>query len=311
VRTQPRLAVLGLVRKGDLIMCPTPSLKLLAQDRLVCFGSEEPEDEEEPQYEEDERGSMVPFDRGRIASELRSLLVLGWTRKVPTVFSELCASSAGLKVTVISLVETAERERDSNDAPPARNLEVRHVVADYTVPQVLRPYDPDQYDAVLLVGSDRLESGAESDARSIVGCEVLQTVLRERRSERRPRIVMELMDSDNARLFDDETVDVLVTPQLLGRVLAQIALVPELCAVYDDLFGAGGAELSVHYAREYGLGGEGAVTFAELREAAARVGHVVLGAQCDSDPVMRMNPLPSAPFAPASSVRVVAAVRAE
>jgi hypothetical protein len=38
---------------------------------------------------------------------------------------------------------------------------------------------------------------------------------------------------------------------------------------------------------------------------------VVLGAQCDSDPVMRMNPLPSAPFAPASSVRVVAAVRAE
>lgn len=311
VRSQPRLAVLGMVRMGELVMCPLPGIKLGAEDRLVCFGAETPEDEAEQTLDEDERGSMVPFDRGRIASELRSLLVLGWTRKVPTVFSELCAAGPQLNVTVISMVDVALRERDAGDSPSPENLSLQHVVADYTVPQALRAYAPEKYDAVLLVGSDRLESGAESDARSIVGCEVLKTVLHERRGERRPRIVIELMDSDNARLFDDDNIDVLVSPQLLGRVLAQIALVPELCAVYDDLFGAGGAELSVHYARDYGLGGDGAVTFAELREAAARVGHVVLGAQCDSDPVMRMNPLPSAPFAPARSVRVVAAVRAE
>jgi Trk K+ transport system NAD-binding subunit len=311
VRSQPRLAMIGLVRQGDLVMCPPPSYKLAAQDRMVCFGAEEPDDEPDVHDDEDERGSMVPFDRNRIASELRSLLVLGWTRKVPTVFSELCAAGPQLNVTVISMTEVGERERDAGDLPPPENLSLQHVVADYTLPQTLRAFAPERYDAVLLIGSDRLESGAESDARSIVGCEVLKTVLHERRAARRPRIVIELMDPDNARLFEDENIDVLVSPQLLGRVLAQIALIPELCAVYDDLFGAGGAELSVHYAREYGLGGDGAITFAELREAAARVGHVVLGAQCDSDPVMRMNPLPSAPFAPANSVRVVAAVRAE
>jgi ion channel POLLUX/CASTOR len=310
-RAQPRLAIIGVVRRDELLMCPLPSLKLLAEDRAVCFGAESPEDEAEQLDDEDERGSMVPFDRNRIASELSSLLVLGWTRKVPTVFSELCQAGPQLNVTAISMVEVDERERDAGDMPPPGNLSIQHVVADYTVPQTLRAFAPEKYDAVLLVGSDRLESGADSDARSIVGCEVLKSVLLERRSPRRPRIVIELMDPDNARLFEDENIDVVVSPQLLGRVLAQIALVPELCAVYDDLFGAGGAELSVHYAREYGLGGEGAVTFAELREAASRVGHVVLGAQCDSDPVMRMNPLPSAPFAPASSVRVVAAVRAE
>ncbi|HEY6876759.1 MAG TPA: hypothetical protein VI299_02025 [Polyangiales bacterium] len=312
VRSQPRLAMIGLVRgDGELVMCPPPTFKLAADDRMVCFGAETPDDEAEHLEEEDERGSMVPFDRNRIASELRSLLVLGWTRKVPTVFSELCQVGPQLNVTVISMVEVADRERDAGDIPWPSNLSLQHVVADYTVPSALRAYAPERYDAVLLIGSDRLESGAESDARSIVGCEVLKTVLHERRAERRPRIVIELMDSDNAGLFEEDNIDVLVSPQLLGRVLAQVALVPELCAVYDDLFGAGGAELSVHYAREYGLGGEGAVTFSELREAAARVGHVVLGAQCDADPVMRMNPLPTAPFAPASSVRVVAAVRAE
>ncbi len=310
-RSQPRLAIIGVVRREELLMCPTPSLRMLAEDRMVCFGAETPEDEAEALEEEEERGSMVPFDRNRIASELSSLLVLGWTRKVPTVFSELCQVGPQLNVTAISMIEVNDRERDQGDMPLPSNLSLQHVVADYTVPQTLRAFSPEKYDAVLIVGSDRLESGAESDARSIVGCEVLKTVLHERRAPRRPRIVIELMDPDNARLFEDENIDVLVSPQLLGRVLAQIALIPELCAVYDDLFGAGGAELSVHYAREYGLAGEGAVTFAELREAASRVGHVVLGAQCDSDPVMRMNPLPSAPFAPASSVRVVAAVRAE
>jgi hypothetical protein len=302
--------VLGLVRLGELVRCASPSLRLLAEDRLVCFGSEEDAGDEDATPEDEERGSMVPFDRGRIASELRSLLVLGWTRKVPTVFSELCAGGSRLQVTVISTVEVALRERDARDVEGQR-VDLKHVHADYTIPEVLRAHAPERYDAVLLVGTDRLESGAESDARSLVGCEVLKTILHQSGVPHRPRIVLELMDSDNARLFDDDSVDVLVSPQLLGRVLAQIALIPELCGVYDDLFGAGGAELSVHSAREYGLDGEGVVTFAELREAAARVGHVVLGAQCDSDRAMRMNPLPSSPFAPVRSVRVVAAVRAE
>ena len=50
--------------------------------------------------------------------------------------------------------------------------------------------------------------------------------------------------------------------------------------MYDDLFGAGGAELSVHHGAEYGIDGDAPVTFGELREAAARMGHVLLGAQC-------------------------------
>ena len=70
-------------------------------------------------------------------------------------------------------------------------------MADYTVPGgAARAARPQRYDAVLLVGSDRLESGAESDARSIVGCEVLRSCLPN--EVQKPRIVIELMDPDNA-----------------------------------------------------------------------------------------------------------------
>ena len=46
-----------------------------------------------------------------------------------------------------------------------------------------------------------------------------------------------------------------------------------------DLFGAGGAELSVHDAREYGFDSAAPVRFGDLREASTRVGHVLLGVQ--------------------------------
>jgi hypothetical protein len=305
VRSQERIAVLGLVRARELLICPEPYLRLQHADRLICFGSESDATGDELEAARFERESLVPFERGRSASGLRSLLVLGWTRKVPTVFFELCSVEA-LTVTVVSTVELSGREHDLAAVPPPAGLTLRHVVADYTVPDVLRAYAPQSFDAVLLVGSDRLESGAESDARSIVGCEVLKTCLPP--SGPRPRIVIELMDPDNAPLFEDQEVDVLVSPQLLGRALAQIALIPELCAIYDDLFGAGGAELSVHCASEYGL--EGPVSYRAVREAAARIGHVVLGAQSDGDRDMHMNPLPDAMFEQASTVRVVAAVRA-
>jgi hypothetical protein len=211
-------------------------------------------------------------------------------------------------VQVLSTIDIAVRQLDLANAETPGVL-ISHALADYTVPDVLRSHNPAKYDAVLLVGSDRLESGAESDARSIIGCEVLRSCLTDER--KRPRIVIELMDPDNGPLLEGQEVEVLVSPQLLGRALAQVALVPELCSVYDDLFGAGGAELAVHHAHEYGIDNEGALSFAALRDRAARMGHVLLGAQGPNDRSIDMNPPPETMFPNAREVRFVVAVRSE
>jgi hypothetical protein len=291
-------------------MCPDPHARVCQGDMLLVFGRESDEGFQDSLNVETPRLSQVPFDRARTQTNLRSILVLGWTRKVPTVLTELSASCSGpLRVQVISTIDRESLREDLAEAAAMPALEFNHVTADYTIPEVLRRYAPQGYDAVLLVGSDRLESGAESDARSIVGCEVLRTCLQG--EAQRPRIVIELMDPDNGPLLEGQEVEVLVGPQLLGRALAQVALVPELCGLYDDLFGAGGAELSVHGASEYGIHSDDPVSFGALRYAAARLGHVLLGAQAEGDRVIAMNPPPETLFPRGSEVRVVVAVRTE
>jgi len=289
-------------------MCPEPYFRLLADDSLIMFGREHDLSHHDSEVLDAPRLSLVPFERARGTQALRSLLVLGWTRKVPVVLSELVQScQSTLEVKVLSTIDLASRQEDVL-AAGGGNLTLDHALADYTVPEVLKACSPARFDAVLLVGSDRLESGAESDARSIVGCQVLRSCLAG--EPRKPRIVIELMEPDNAALLDHDEVEALVSPQLLGRALAQVALVPDLCAVYDDLFGAGGAELSVHSASEYGIDGA-PMTFGALRVAAARMGHVLLGAQAEGERTINMNPPPSTPFDCSRDVRVVVAVRAE
>lgn len=309
VRLLRRIAVLGVVRSGELLICPEPYMRLAEADELIVFGREHDEHHHDDGILESTRLSLVPFERGRSPQVLSSLLVLGWTRKVPTVLSELACSCPGtLKVQVLSTIDIAARQLDLGSVETP-GIVLSHALDDYTVPDVLRAHQPEQYDAVLLVGSDRLESGAESDARSIIGCEVLRSCLADKPT--RPRIVIELMDPDNAPLLEGQEVEVLVSPQLLGRALAQVALVPELCSVYDDLFGTGGAELAVHQAYEYGIDSEGSLSFAALRDAAARMGHVLLGAQGPNERMINMNPAPDTMFASARDVRFVVAVRSE
>jgi len=309
VRLLRRIAVLGVVRDGDLLICPEPHFRLASADQLIVFGREHDEHHHDEGGLQGTRLSLVPFERGRTSQTLNSLLILGWTRKVPTVLQELAFSCPGsLNVQVLSTIDIAARQLDLASAQTP-GVVLTHALADYTVPDVLRAHEPDKYDAVLLVGSDRLESGAESDARSIIGCEVLRSCLTDKL--KRPRIVIELMDPDNGPLLEGQEVEVLVSPQLLGRALAQVALVPELCSVYDDLFGAGGAELAVHQAYEYGIDSEGALSFAALRDAAARMGHVLLGAQAANERSIDMNPPPDTMFERARDVRFVVAVRTE
>jgi hypothetical protein len=307
VQRVPRAVVLGISRGGELTLCPFPHERVEKTDHLVTFSRESAEVEEQT-AEEGERMSLVPSPRPKNGTSLRSLLVLGWTRKVPAVLEELVQGGGEpLRVDVISTSEFAERSEELGAVAADPRLILQHERADYTVPNVLAARDLGKYDAVLLVGSDRLESGAESDARTIVGYEVLYSALP--RSGPIPRIVIEMTDTDNAALLEDQDVEVLVSPQLLGRVLSQVALVPELCEVYDELFGAGGAELAIHPASEYGITGGGAIAFGTLREAVTRVGHVLLGALTADGRAVSLNPPPETPFFPASEVRVVVAVR--
>ena len=91
-----------------------------------------------------------------------------------------------------------------------------------------------------------------------------------------PEILMELMDPENEKLFQERAGEVLISPLILSHILAHVALRRELNVVFDELFTVGGAEIYFRRAAECRLSGR-ETTFQEIEEAVARHGEIALG----------------------------------
>jgi hypothetical protein len=143
-----------------------------------------------------------------------------------------------------------------------------------------------------MVGTDRLDSDEEADARTIVGYLLLRELIGARN---RPNIVVELLDGGNSALFRKRRGEVIVTPLVLSHMLAQVVLRRELRALFDELFGPGGVEIAFRRASHYvKLGAE--TTFRDLQLAAAGLGETALGVRtAEEDPTsgtnLQLNPL--------------------
>ena len=91
-----------------------------------------------------------------------------------------------------------------------------------------------------------------------------------------PGVLIELLDPGNVSLFQHRRGEVIVSPVILSHMLAQVALRRELRAVFDELFGPGGAEIVFRPAAEFGLLGRDA-SFREIETAVASRAGVALG----------------------------------
>lgn len=221
----------------------------------------------------------------------RRVLVLGWSHRAPALLREFDGHRGeAFTVDVLSAVPAADRVQamERYDDDPC-SITIRQMEGDYTAPVDLRRLDPGSYDNVILLGSDWLDSGEESDARTILGYLLLRGMLPESGG---PEILVELLDPANVELFRRRADEVLISPVILSHMLAQVALRPELRAVFDELFGPGGGEVSFTPVREMG----GASTFAEVRAAAAARGEIAIGLREPragrSDGGITLNPPP-------------------
>ena len=138
----------------------------------------------------------------------------------------------------------------------------------------------DTYDTILLLGSDWLSSGEESDARTIVGYLTLQRALA--KCSTRPHVIVEILDPINVGLLGKRPGEVLISPVILSHMLAQVSLRRELNVVFDDLFSIGGTELTFKSPVEYGYV-DTERTFAQFQQSATRRGEVALGVLIKGD----------------------------
>lgn len=287
----PHGVLLGVVRpSGDSftpILNPPPGLLASEDDRFVVLADSY--DEAAPATVStpvERHAESVPAAPGAAS---RRVLVLGWSRRVPALLEELESyPRERFEVDVVSNVEVAERQRLVAHLDLAlRRTTCSHIVGDYTSLRQLDQQRPADYDSIVIVASEWMESDEEADARTLLTERLLRECLSDS-APSVPRVLVELMNGENLALLGDVAVDHLVSPRIISHILAQVALRRELRAVYDELFGPGGAEFSFVPAADYGLLGQ-RVPFREVCHLAHRRGETALGLR-RADRSLELNP---------------------
>lgn len=292
--------LLGLVRESEFLSLTVAlsGLRIGQSDRLVVLAENYASAAPGPAKEwSPPPVSTLP------ALEVRSsrrILLLGWNHKVPALLEEIAGyRRESFEIDIVSLVSIGEREtmigRNGVDLQRTR---VRQVEADFTSLVDLAKQNPASWDNIVLVGSDWLDSEAESDARTILGFLVLEELLGQ--ADRRPEILVELMDPANVPLLRTRA-DVLISPLILSHMLTQIVLRPELAPVFDELFGPGGIELTLRPARDLLWS---SATFEELSAIARAAGEILIGIRPAGGKIV-LNPPKEGRWSPAEGDEVV------
>ena len=288
----PRAAILGVVRgvgkQRTAELGPCEGRTLTDGDHLVIVAAEL--DHAEPQTTPRAVVAMAKAEDVPPVSDTLNVLCLGWSNALPSVADEL-ADHRTIEITfhVVSSVPIEDRVAavaDHGTLPP--NVRFEHVMGDITQPAHLRRETPDRFDRILVLGSTQTETAEETDAKTIVAWLTTRNVL----GDQGPPILVELLDTSNEPLVDARVADVVVRPRVVSALLAHVTLRAELLAVYDTLLRAGGPSLMLRPPSAYGLSGP--ATYGDLRDEAARHGHIALGVHDADD--LRLLPSPDRRF---------------
>jgi hypothetical protein len=283
--------LLGLVRpKGDgfdALLNPPNDLRLQPGDRIAVLAPSHqdaaPPQSLDAEVELSERPSpeypMPPH---------RRVLILGWNHRVPALLREFASyPGEAFSIDIVSQVSAAKREkRIAAESLPKGELEVRQLELDYSVPAYLESVQPVNYDNLVLLASERLKTGAESDARTILAYLLLNDLIPNEGPA--PRVVVELTDPDNASLLENRRGEVIVSPLIVSHMLARVTLRRELRAVFDKLFTSDGSEILFRRIADCRLpeilskipgyeSHRADYTFADLQRAADARGEIAIG----------------------------------
>lgn len=268
--------LLGAVRPegDDLVahLAPGPTFRFGPDDRAVLVAHDYAATEVGPPTTPWSVTDATPLPA---ATGHRSILVLGWTDKLPAMLAELGAyERETFDVTVLGTVPIDVREAAVVSwGGLAPGVTLTHLEGDYTLPSVMETAEPWARDHVLLLETDWMRTDEQADARTIVGYLTLRRVLDGRADP--PEILLELSDPANAGLFDAKRGEVVVSPLIVSHMLAHVTLRAEVLPVFDALFRAGGPTFLFRSATDYGL--TGTVPWPTVQAAVARTGHVALG----------------------------------
>ncbi|TXL90067.1 NAD-binding lipoprotein [Streptomyces sp. IB2014 016-6] len=212
------------------------------------------------------------------------LLVLGWNRRGPLLLGQLrrTAGPGSVLDVITDRVVPGPREPEPDHTPepgdpPGADAAplVRFRTAALSRPETLLGLDLAPYDGLVVLGPDPADGPDHPDDWTLVALLALR--LLEERTGRELRVVSELTDDRNRPLAAvNPGSDVVVSGELTGLLMAQIAQNRHLAAVFDELFSAEGSTICLRPAGTYIRPGSEA-TFATVVAAARDRGECAIG----------------------------------
>jgi len=310
LRFFPHAIVLGTVRSGGIKaeLNPDPQTRIREGDFLVFIAGS---------YDDCVPGPAVPGvsipaekipPRPALKDE-RRVLILGWSRKVPTLLYELERDGGEfLRIDVVDLKPVEDRKRlMAHHGLGSTGKSVRHIEANLGHPTALEGLKPEHYHNILIVARDSMEDEAHADAASASTYLMLRSLLPD--ESRGPDLTVELLEKEKLFLFDNRVEDVIVSPLMTSYILSQIALQRELAAVFLELSRPWGTQIILGPAADLVPINE-PVRFSQIESAACERGMIALGQQQGSgaDARVELNPDREAEwrFAPGDKILVLA-----
>lgn len=290
----PNSCVVGLVTpQGRTLLNPPPDTSVEPGSRLIVLARDDDSTRVGDCGYLVDRSAIAPHPS--VPDGPARLLLLGWNRRAPLVVGQLLRTArAGSVLDVItdSAVpgpREPEREGGTPTGPYARFRS-----AALSRPETLLGLDIGPYDALVVLGPDRVEGPHHPDDWTLVT--LLSLRLLGQRTGREVRVVTELTDDRNRPLAPvGPGSDVIVGGQLTGLLMAQIAQNRHLAPVFEELLSADGGTVCLRPAGSYIRPGADA-SFATVVAAARDRGECAIGYRRGDGPAgltdqgIRLNP---------------------
>lgn len=269
---------------ADHVIAPDEELLLLAEDDHIRW---------QP-YQGPLRVEQIQIPSPPAADKpVEHLLVLGYNEMLFPILKEFDSYvGPGSTVTLINSVSLEEREREIADKCGAlENIEVKHMVGDFTNRHVLEQARTERYPMVMVLGdasgAHGLDESEAADTRAIIALLLLRD-FRHRAGVHGQEVCSEILDPRNRDLAaTTEINDIVISNEMVSMVLAQVTHEPRVRPVIEDLFQSEGSEIYLKDLTRYVPAGQ-PTTFEYLTVAAKARGEVALGIQIHvNDPAQR------------------------
>lgn len=230
---------------GPPLLCPGSKHKVISEDRLVFIAKSFADCKVRNSKVQTIDGDWPP-SVGKAASESceeRRILILGWSRKAPGLLDALIKQGDG-KVALHNVGLSPIQKREADLRSRATFIDIDHVKfteANFLLPHVLESLRPWEYDNIVILARERLGDEAFADAATMTASLTLEHILEDH--EQKPRIILEIVEEENAGLLEGKGYDIVLSPLIISYMLSQVALKRELNSVFTELAGVGGAQI--------------------------------------------------------------------